>query len=136
MVTLTASGTVRNGDARAQLAKSIHLLKKHDTNQVLFDLSNAVWEMSLPELYWLPDDAAALGAPWNARVAVVPPGGECRNQLCQFLELVCRNAGYEVKLFENRASAERWLTAVADPPPAFLPVPLAPSSQTPRPALV
>jgi hypothetical protein len=122
-VALTASGTIRSGEAKAQLAEAICLLKQHDTTRVLFDLSEAVWEASLPELYYLPDDAAALGAPWDARVAMVPPQGDCRNELCRFLELVCRNAGYDLRLFGTRPVAEQWLTA---PPPASKP-PVQPS---------
>ncbi len=110
-IAVAASGIIRNGEARAQLAEAICLLKQHDTSRVLLDFSQAVWEASLPELYWLPDDAAALGVPWDARVAMVPPQGDCRNELCRFLELVCHNAGYNLRLFGAKTVAEQWLTA-------------------------
>jgi hypothetical protein len=42
-------------------------------------------------------------------VAVVLPRTRYRIESYEFFELVCKNAGYDVRLFEVREKAERWL---------------------------
>jgi hypothetical protein len=115
MAVVTASGEMRDEDARAQTAETIYLLKHNHAAAVLADYSDALLEVSLARLYWLPDYATQLGAPWDTRVAVVLPRGSCRLESQQFFALVCKNAGYDVRLFEERSAAENWL---APTPPA------------------
>ena len=110
---VTASGEIHDEDARAQAAEALNVLKQNQASGVLVDYSDAVSEVSLSRLYGLPDYAAELGAPWDARVAVVLPRIPYRLESYQFLELVCKNAGYHVKLFETREAAENWLAEAA-----------------------
>jgi hypothetical protein len=108
-VVVTGSGELRDGDARAQTAEAIHCLKHNQSNRVLVDYSDALSEVSLPSLYWLPDYFSELGAPWNVRIAVLLPRKRYRLESYQFFVLVCKNAGYNVRLFEAREAAEQWL---------------------------
>ena len=110
-VVLRVAGEIRNDDARAQAAQLVELLNQHQTRKVLLDCSEAVSEMTLPELYWLADAAPALRIPWDIRAAVVAPRTRYRMESYRFFELVFRNAGYKVKLFDDRAAAEDWLAA-------------------------
>ena len=112
-VVVVVSGELRNDDARAQVVEVVELLNRHQTRNVLLDCSDAVSEMTLPELYWLADAASELRVPWDIRVALVSPRTRYRIESYQFFELVFRNAGYDVKLFEDREAAEEWLA----PPP-------------------
>jgi hypothetical protein len=109
MVVVTASGEIRNEDATAQAADAIRLAKRNQASLVLLDYSEALSEVSLPSLYELPDYFSQRGMPWNARVAVVLPRTRYRIETYQFFELVSRNAGYNLKLFETNAAAETWL---------------------------
>ena len=109
MVVVTSSGEIRNEDARAQVEATSRLLKQNQASAVLTDYSDALSEVSLPSLYWLPDYYTELGAPWNTRVAVVLPRTRYRVESFQFFELVCKNAGYNVSLFPTREAAEDWL---------------------------
>ena len=110
-VVLRAAGEIRNDDTRAQIAEIVELLNRHQTKKVLLDCSEAVSEVTLPELYWLANEAPELRIPWDVQVAVVTPRTRYRIESYQFFELVFRNAGYEVKLFEERAAAEEWLSS-------------------------
>jgi len=113
MIVATGSGGVFSEDARAQALAILRLLKRHEANLILVDYSDALSEVSLPELYWLSYHASSLGLPWDARLAVVLPRKRYRIESYQFFELVFRNVGYNVKLFEDRTAAELWLA----PPP-------------------
>ena len=106
---IVAIGEILDEDARALVEEILRLLKVHRSNLVLVDCSAAVTKASLPGLYRLPDYATALGAPWNIRVAVVIPLTRFRIETFHFFELVFRNAGYDVRLFDERKAAEEWL---------------------------
>jgi|WetSurMetagenome_2_1015567.scaffolds.fasta_scaffold264227_2 hypothetical protein len=109
VVLLVVTGDILDEDGRAQVAETIRLLNEHQSTLVLVDCSDAVTKATLPSLYRLPDYATELGAPWNVRVAVVIPQAHFRIETFRFFELVFRNAGYDVHLFDDRESAESWL---------------------------
>ncbi len=108
-VVVIASGEVSGQDGRGQAEKVIRLLKENQATLVLLDYSEAESELSLPNLYWLPDYFSELGAPWHARIAVLLPRTGYRMESYQFFEVACRNAGYNVKLFAEKEHAENWL---------------------------
>jgi len=109
MVVVTATGQVSGRDGREQAEKAIRLLKENQATLVLVDYSAALSEVSLPNLYCLPDYFSELGAPWHARIAVLLPRTGYRMESYQFFELACKNAGYNVKLFAEKDHAENWL---------------------------
>ena len=106
---IVATGEIADEDGRAQVVETIRLLNEHQLNLVLVDCSDAETKASLPGLYHLPDYATELGAPWNLRIAVVVSKTRVQIEKFHFFELVFRNAGYDVRLFDDRAGAEGWL---------------------------
>jgi hypothetical protein len=108
-VVFVATSEIEEEDGKAQVEEVVRVLNEHKSALLLLDCSGAVSNASLPSVYRMPDYATALGAPWNLRTAVVVPKTPIRIELFQFFELVCRNAGYEIRLFDDRHSAEAWL---------------------------
>ena len=106
---VTATGQVSDQDGKNQAERAIRLLQENQAALVLVDYSEAMSEVSLPNLYLLPDHFSALGAPWHARIAVLLPQTGYRMESYQFFELACKNAGYSVKLFAETGPAENWL---------------------------
>ena len=115
LVLVTGSGNMRDEDATAQTTEAICFLKQNHSNAILVDYSEAVSEVTLSNLYWLPDYSSELGAPWNIQVAVLLPRTQYRLESFQFFELVCKNAGYNVRLFEAKEVAEAWLAEALAP---------------------
>jgi len=109
LVAVIATGEISSEDVSAQAAETIRLLRLNEATLVLADYSDALSEVSLASLYGLPDDFTRSGAPWNTRVAVLIPRTRYRIETYQFFELVCKNAGYHVSLFDEREAAEAWL---------------------------
>ena len=109
MAVVTATGQVSDQDGKDQAEKAIRLLQENQATLVLVDYSEALSEVSLANLYWLPDHFSAIGAPGNARIAVLLPRTGYRLESYQFFELACKHAGYSVKLFAERGPAEDWL---------------------------
>ncbi len=108
-VAIIAGGEVSNEDAQAQVTETLRLLEQHQASLVLVDYAEALSEITLPSLYGLPDLLTRRGGLWNIQIAVVMPRSRYRLESYQFFELVCRNAGYNVKLFNERKAAEEWL---------------------------
>ena len=109
MLLVIASGRVLNLDARAQAAAAVGLLKPNQLDSVLVDCSDARLEVSLANLYWLPDYWSELGAPRYVRIAVVLPRTRFNVESYQFFGIACKNAGYNVRLFDGNEAAEAWL---------------------------
>jgi hypothetical protein len=109
IVQLIAKGAVFNDDARAQAAEVIGLVKKHNADFVLADYSEVKLEVSLANLYWLPEYYTELGAPQHIRAALVLPPQSAELEAYQFFQVACKNAGYNVKLFDSTSSALGWL---------------------------
>jgi CheY-like chemotaxis protein len=110
LVASTLTGAITDADAKNQAEKAIRLLKDNQSSQLLVDCREAVSEMSFAVLYWMPRFYAQLGAPRSTRIAVVLPTVPNRLESYQFYALACRNAGYNVRLFETRRVAEDWLS--------------------------
>jgi len=108
LVLVTQSGEVFNQDARAQAEQIIGLLHQKRCDFVLVDFSEARLELSLANLYWLPDYYSELGAPQQVRLAVVLPRTGYNLEAYQFYQVACKNAGYSVRLFDTREAAEAW----------------------------
>jgi hypothetical protein len=125
MILLVVTGEIVDEDTSEKVAETIRLLGEHHSRLVLVDCSAAVTNASLPSLYRLPDYATELGAPWNFLTAVVVSKTRFRMEAFEFFGLVCRNAGYDVRLFEDRESAEEWLL---QPRPVRAGAPLAASA--------
>jgi len=109
-VVIVATGPVTYDDARAQTEEAVRLMKEHGTSRVLADYSEGITEVSLANLYWLVDFYRQVDAPSDIRGAVVLPRSGHRIEAYQFHALAARNAGYNIRLFETRADAEKWLT--------------------------
>jgi len=108
-VVASLTGAVTDADAKSQSEQAMRLLKDHQASLVLIDCREAVSEISYAVLYWLPRFYAQLGVPRSTRIAVVLPAVPYRVESFQYYALACRNAGYEVRLFESRQAAEAWL---------------------------
>ena len=109
VIAVNAAGEISNEDLGAQVGEVIGLLRAHQATLVLADCSEALSEVSLPTLYGLPDFFTQCGGLWNVRVAVVLPRSRYRVEAYQFFKLVCSNAGYNVRLFDEREAAAEWL---------------------------
>jgi hypothetical protein len=109
VVEATAKDEVSDADARAQVEEAIRLVEQHQASLVLADYAEALSEVTLPSLYELPDLFNRHGGLWHIQIAVVTPRTGYRIETYQFFGLVCRNAGYNVKLFATRGAAEEWL---------------------------
>jgi hypothetical protein len=109
-VVIVAIGPISYEDARAQTEEAVRLMKDHRTFRVLADYSEGLTEVSLANLYWLVDFYKQIEAPSDIRGAVVLPRSGHRIEAYQFHALAARNAGYNIRLFETRADAEKWLT--------------------------
>jgi len=109
LIFVTARGEISYDDARDQTREATKLMKEHGITRVLADYSEGLSEVSLANLYWLVDFYREVGAPADMKAAVILPRSGHRIEAYQFHALAARNAGYNIRLFDTRSDAEKWL---------------------------
>ena len=83
-----------------------NLSKQSGCQRILNDMSGAIIDVSLSEVYSSPQQMDLSGISRTTRRAlVVPPGFEQAG----FLETVTRNRGHNLKVFHDREDAMAWL---------------------------
>jgi hypothetical protein len=108
-VLVAFTGQFSLDDVKRQGRETIRLMKEHRVTRVMVDCRNALAEVSLTDIYWLPAIYDQLGAPRFSRVAVVLPVNKYQLEAYHFFELRCRNTFYNIRLFETIDAAEEWL---------------------------
>jgi hypothetical protein len=101
---------VANETSSLEMAKSIlKTMLEHDALLCLIDHS-AISSVSgkVANIYYRPQELRRIGVPSTIRIAeVVLPAHE---EHFGFFETVCRNNGFNFRIFNDRESAVQWLT--------------------------
>lgn len=88
---------------------AIEKLREVQSLRVLLDFSTAIAQLTVADVYKLPDIYSDLRAPRLAHLAMVVPKDHYRINIYQFYEDLCVNRGFFVKLFNDTTSAKDWL---------------------------
>ncbi|MCX6640784.1 MAG: hypothetical protein NTW14_09930 [bacterium] len=83
------------------------LLREHSTNRLLIDLRLAELQFSVADLFNRPDEYLELGLDRRLRTGLI---FRELNENRRFLETVCVNRGYNLKVFEDYDQAVQWVT--------------------------
>lgn len=102
-------GPFSASDLEPMTKAAIDRLHQEQSLRVLLDFSAAIAQVSLAELYKLPETYTDLKAPRRAHLAMVVPSDGYRLDVYQFYEDLSVNRGYFVKLFRDIATAKAWL---------------------------
>jgi hypothetical protein len=100
---------VTNKDLLKHEAQCIALAKENESTRILSDARQATLEMSVVDLYGLPEFYGDQGLQRSVRIAVLPPTSEAGKDLVDFYETVSLNRGWTVGIFEERQEALDWL---------------------------
>ncbi len=108
-VVINGSGRLRFEDMRGIAKGATDLLRKNKASRVLLDCSEAVLDVKVVDVFYLPECYDRVGVPRNARIAFIVPKTRQPSGICEFYETVCRNKGYLCRLFNTQESAMQWL---------------------------
>lgn len=103
-------GRVTEVDFKEATIKAISLAKANKTNRFLID--DSVWEgsASITGLFELPLIHVEFNADQTSRAALVlPPTGTPLVEEAKFYETVCRNRGWNFRVFPECEEAIEWL---------------------------
>jgi hypothetical protein len=78
-------------------------------NKVLVDCSTARADMPILDVYKLPDLYVAEDMSRMIRVAMILPKDGYKREIYEFYEDVCRNRGFQVRVFDDGDAAWKWL---------------------------
>jgi hypothetical protein len=110
ILTVKCEGPYSANDLAPMTSAAIDRLHEVGSLRVLLDFSAAIAQLSIADVYKLPEIYSALHAPRLARLAMLVPTDHYRMEIYQFYEDLCVNRGFFVKLFDDAASAKAWLT--------------------------
>ncbi len=110
IVEIRYTGRVTAEEFKKTTILGFELAKTNDTNLFLIDDSELESAGALVGLYDLPKLYEELGLERLSKGAVVMPAASSRvAEAAQFHETVCRNRGWQVKVFTDRQEAIDWL---------------------------
>jgi CheY-like chemotaxis protein len=108
-VVVNGSGRLSLEDLKGTARGAADLLLRNKASRVLLDCSDAILDVKVLDIFYLPECYKKVGVPASARIALVLPRTRQACGIFEFYETVCRNKGYTCKLFQNQRSAEQWL---------------------------
>ncbi len=108
-VVVSGSGRLSLDNMREIARAATDLLRGNKATRVLLDCTDAVLDLKVVDVFYLPECYEKVGVPRNARIALILPRTRQQSQMYEFYETVCRNKGYICRLFDTQQSAEQWL---------------------------
>jgi hypothetical protein len=104
------SGVVVGSDFDGAVDEAIRLARHHGRFVFLSDLTDLARGPSPGDLFAMVQMLEARDLPRTLREALVVPHASPEKADVQFYEDACRNRGWDIRLFPDRASALTWLT--------------------------
>jgi hypothetical protein len=109
IVEIVSTGKLTYKDYVNLSKESVELALKKDTNLLFLDTSNLGASIKATEILSFPDLWESLGTPRTYKLAVLIPKDESLHEDIKFFENVCRNRGWQTKLFVKKEAAIEWL---------------------------
>ncbi len=108
IVRIRLAGPQTLADYRKQTEEALELARRKKATLFLVE-GQAVNTASTLEIFAMPAMYDELGAPRSAKVAIVMPQDSPSSGDIRFLETVCVNRGFNVKIFPAEPPAIDWL---------------------------
>ena len=109
LLTVKYLGDFAAEELRAATLEIVNALVAKQTLRLLLDCYDAHFDVPTVAVYQLPELYDQIGVSRQVRCAVVLPKDGYRKEIFEFYEDVCRNRGYFVQLFPEKAPALAWL---------------------------
>ena len=109
IIYIVNKGASTNQDYEEQTIKALELAKEHNTHLFLTDNSEATNKAAILEIFYLPALYDKLGAYKINKLGVIVPNTPYKNEDYKFYETLCKNRGWNVKLFHDKDDAIEWL---------------------------
>jgi hypothetical protein len=103
------AGVVRPDELERAVLLAVDLARQSGVFRFYTDLTNLTGGHSVGDLFALIAVIEQLGLPRTLREAIVMSGSALAAQDVQFYEDACRNRGWNIRIFPDRADALTWL---------------------------
>jgi hypothetical protein len=108
-------GKISSEEFEKQSVEALELGRNNNTSLFLADSTQIAGRTTPLELLDFPDMYERIGAPKTTKLAIVLPENSIGQENIKFLETVCLNRGWQVKIFETKDLAIDWLIKKLDP---------------------
>jgi hypothetical protein len=105
------AGVVPPDELERTVRTAVDLARQSGIFRFYTDVSGLTGGHSVGDLFAVIGMLEGLGLPRTLREAIVMSGTVQRAQEVQFYEDACRNRGWNIRIFPDRAAALAWLTS-------------------------
>ncbi|MBD3169092.1 MAG: hypothetical protein GF307_06385 [candidate division Zixibacteria bacterium] len=109
IILLKSRGENNLDDYIEQTRKIAEMVNERNILEILLDHSELINKASLTEIYEIPKLYEAHNLNRNVKIAVIVSKDLSQELDFEFFEDICRNRGWNMKLFRGREPALRWL---------------------------
>jgi hypothetical protein len=109
VIELTFAGKVGPEDLLAMLRAAVETAIRTSVFRYLADLTELSGGHSVGDLFAVVQEMERMGVPRTMREAIVSRPGSIPEADARFFEDACRNRGFDVRIFPDRAAALAWL---------------------------
>jgi len=110
IIELTLTGSLTSTTLREATTKGVSLQKQTRTTRFLVDPNGAELGASISDIYDLPaEQYPKENLDPRSQIAVILPASARAQEIARFYETVCRNRGWNARIFPDRQSAIEWL---------------------------
>lgn len=109
IVVIQNIGRISPEDFEKQSIEALELGRKKNTSLYLADSTQVAGGTTTIELLDFPDMYERIGVSKTIKLAIVIPENSIAQKNIKFLETVCLNRGWQVRIFEKNDEAVGWL---------------------------
>lgn len=109
IVEILAVGKLTIEDYIKLIEDAVEVLLKKNTRLLYFDTSDLSASIKPTEILSIPELWEGIGVSRTNKLAVLIPKDEALHEDIRFFENVSRNRGWQVKLFDKKDDAFKWL---------------------------
>jgi hypothetical protein len=110
VVIIKTHGDILYNELQGQFEEAVRMAQEADTDRFLFDDTDLHINVSTVDIYDIPKLLISAGVSRASRIAVVISPKDTGIENYRFLETVCQNQGFTVKVYTSLSRAYDWLT--------------------------
>ena len=116
MVAIENTGNLTYKECFKQCQDAMELGQLHHTNLFFADCTNLVVQPNIVEVFdFFPATYEKLGVPKTIKLACLISGDAVTAKELAFYETICRNRGWQIRLFKDRSTAMQWIHGQQEP---------------------
>ena len=109
IVMIENSGKFSKEEFVKQAQETLEICRMNNCQHVLSDCTSMLSDINTTEIFYFPGLYRNLNTPRSYKLAILLAEDSATNEDISFYENVCKNRGYNVRIFKAKNEALKWL---------------------------